>query len=96
MTLAPPQPSPPAPTKGKACAQATPAPSKAKSAKKECPTKKAAIPSEGLPLQLTQTFPQEGKPNWHLITITILDVMVAHIVRQGGKGLKQLHNISGT
>jgi len=57
MMLAPPQPSSPTPTKGKVCAQAMPAPSKAKSAKKEHPTKKAAIPSEGLPLHLTQTFP---------------------------------------
>ena len=57
MTLASPQPSPPTPTKGKAHAQAVPVPSKAKSAKKEHPTKKAAIPSEGLPLHLTQTFP---------------------------------------
>ena len=86
MMLAPPQPPPPAPTKGKACAQAAPAPSKAKPAKKEHPTKKAAILSEGLSLHLTQTFPQEGKPNWHLVTIAIPDVTAAHIIRQGGQG----------
>jgi len=44
-----PAPPPPPSTKGKAHAQAAPAPSKAKPAKKEGPTKKAPIPSEGLP-----------------------------------------------
>src|SRR6266545_5744507 len=88
MMPAPPQSSPPAPTKGKVCAQAAPAPLKAKSSKKECPTKKAAIPSEGLPFHLAQTFPQEGKPDWHLVTVTIPDVTVAHVIGQGGKGLK--------
>jgi len=92
MTLAPP---PPTSTKGKAHAQATPVPSKAKPAKKERPTKKAPIPSEGLPLHLAQTFPQEGKSNRHLMTVAIPDATVAHIIRQGGKGLKQLHDISG-
>ncbi len=96
MMLAPPQPSPPTPTKGKVRAQAVPAPSKAKSTKKEHSTKKAAIPSEGLPIHLAQTFPQEGKPDRHLVTITIPDATVAHVVGQGGKGLKQLHDISGT
>jgi len=90
-----PAPPPPLPTKGKARAQAAPAPSKAKPAKKECPTKKALIPSKGLPLHLTQTFPQEGKPDHHLVTIAIPDATVAHVIRQGSKGLKQLHDISG-
>jgi hypothetical protein len=63
----------------------------------ECPTKKAAIPSETLHLHLMQTFPQEGKLSCHLITgIAIPDMTAAHIIRQGGKGLKQLHNISDT
>jgi len=50
---------------------------------------------EGLPLHLAQTFPQEGKPNHHLVTVAIPDVTAAHVIRQGGKELKQLHNISG-
>ncbi len=85
---APPQPLPSASTKGKVHAQAASGPSKAKLAKKECSTKKAAIPSEGLSLHLAQTFPQEGKPNLHLMTVTILDATAAHAVGQGGKGLK--------
>jgi hypothetical protein len=93
MTLT--SPLPISPTKGKARAKATPAPSKAKLAKKERPTKKTTIPSESLPLHLTHTFPQEGKPDHHLITIAIPDATAAHIIGQGGKGLKQLHNISG-
>ena len=92
MTPAPP---PPPSTKGKARAQAAPAPSKAKPAKKERPTKKAPIPSEGLPLHLAQTFPQEGKPDRHLVTVAIPDATAAHVIGQGGKGLKQLHDISG-
>jgi len=92
MTPAPP---PPPSTKGKARAQAAPAPLKAKPAKKERPTKKAPIPSEGLPLHLAQTFPQEGKPDCHLVTVAIPDATAAHVIGQGGKGLKQLHDISG-
>ena len=92
MMAAPP---PPPSTKGKARAQAAPAPLKAKLAKKERPTKKAPIPSEGLPLHLAQTFPQEGKPDRHLMTVAIPDATAVHIIGQGGKGLKQLHNISG-
>ena len=88
--------SPPIPsTKGKARAKAAPAPSKAKPAKKERPTKKATIPSENLPLHLAQTFPQEGKPDRHLVTVAIPDATAAHVIGQGGKGLKQLHDISG-
>jgi len=92
MTPAPP---PPPSTKGKAHAQAAPAPSKAKLAKKECSTKKAPIPSEGLPLHLAQTFPQEGKPDRHLVTVAIPDATAAHVIGQRGKGLKQLHDTSG-
>ena len=84
------------PTKGKKKAQAAPSPSKATSAKKEKPTKKGAIPSNPLPLHLAQTFPQEGKPDRYLMTVAILDATAAHIIGQGGKGLKQVHNISGT
>ena len=51
-----PAPPPPSSTKGKARAQAAPAPLKAKPAKKECPTKKAPIPSEGLPPPHTNLF----------------------------------------
>ena len=82
-------------TKGKARAQAAPAPSKAKPAKKERPTKKTSIPSDTLPLHLAQTFPQEGKPDRHLVTVAIPDATAAHVIGQGGKGLKQLHDISG-
>jgi len=90
-----PAPPPPPSTKGKARAQAAPAPAKAKLAKKERPTKKAPIPSEGLLLRLAQTFPQEGKPDCHLVTVAIPDATAAHVIGQGGKGLKQLHDISG-
>ena len=87
----------PLPTKGKARTQAAPAPSKAKPAKKERPTKMGpAVPSNPLPLHLTQTFPQEGKPDCHLVTVAIPDAAAAHVVGQGGKGLKQIHDISGT
>jgi len=85
----------PHPTKGKKKAQAAPSPSKAPPAKKERPTKKKAIPSNPLPLHLTQTFPQEGKPNRHLMTAAIPNASAAHIIGQGGKGLKQVHDISG-
>jgi len=83
------------PTQGKARAHAAPAPSKTKPVKKDRPTKKAAIPSDSLPLHLAQTFPQEGKPDRHLVTVAIPDATAAHVIGQGGKGLKQLHDISG-
>jgi len=85
----------PCPTKGKKKAQAAPSPSKAMLAKKEKPTKMNAIPSNLLSLPLAQTFPQEGKPNCHLITVAIPNATAAHVIGQGGKGLKQVHNISG-
>lgn len=85
----------PTPTKGKVRAQAAPTPSKAKPAKKKDPTKKKTIPSNPLPLHLAQTFPQEGKPDRHLVTVAIPDATAAHVIGQGGKGLKQIHDISG-
>jgi hypothetical protein len=81
-------------THGKGKAKAAPAPMKAKLAKWDCPTKKPTMPSDALPLHLTQTFPQEGKPDHHLITMAIPDVTAAHAIRRGGKGLKQIHDIS--
>ena len=84
------------PTKGKGRAKAAPPPSKATPAKKERPKKKGpAIPSNPLPLHLAQTFPQEGKPDRHLVTVAIPDAAAAHVVGQGGKGLKQISDISG-
>ena len=83
------------PTQGKVHAKAAPAPSKAKPVKKDRPTKKTSIPSDSLPLHLAQTFPQEGKPDRHLVTVAIPDATAAHVIGRGGKGLKQLHDISG-
>ena len=83
-------------TPGKGQAKAAPASVKAKSAKQKGSTKKASIPSDALPLHLTQTFPQEGKPNRHLVTVAIPDATAAYVIGCRGKGLKQLHNISGT
>jgi len=77
------------PTKGKGRAKAAPPPSKA------TPAKKTLIPLNPLPLHLAQTFPQEGKPDRHLITVAIPDAAAAHVVGQGGKGLKQITDISG-
>jgi hypothetical protein len=37
----------------------------------------------------------EGKPDRHLVTIVIPDASAQHVVGQGGKGLKQIHDISG-
>ncbi|KAF8817214.1 hypothetical protein BYT27DRAFT_7247751 [Phlegmacium glaucopus] len=71
------------------------APLKATSAKKEHPTKKGAIPSAAIPLLLAQTFPIEGKTDCHLVTVVIPDSAAQHIISQGGKGLKQVHDISG-
>ena len=95
ITSPTPTPSTPHPTKGKTYAQATSTLSKAKPAKKEKPTKKKPIPSNPLPLHLAQTFPQEGKPDRHLVTVAIPDASAAHVIGQGGKGLKQVHDISG-
>src|SRR6202789_4112397 len=83
------------PTKGKGRAQAPQAPSKATSAKKDRSTKKGAIPSSPVPLPLAQTFSTEGKTDRHLVTVVIPDASAQHVVGQGGKGLKQIHDISG-
>ena len=82
-------------TKGKGRAKAPQAPLNAMLAKKERSTKKAANLPNPVPLRLTQTFPMEGKTNRHLVTVVIPDASAQHIVGQGGKGLKQIHNISG-
>ena len=84
-------------TKGKGRADAPQAPSKASPAKKERPTKKkkAAIPSSPVPLPLAQTFSTEGKTDRHLVTVVIPDASAQHAIGQGGKGLKQIHDISG-
>ena len=82
-------------TKGKGRAQAPQAPSKATSAKKDRSTKKGAIPSSPVPLPLAQTFSTEGKTDRHLVTVVIPDASAQHVVGQGGKGLKQIHDISG-
>ena len=82
-------------TKGKGRANAPQAPSKAKSAKKERPTGKAANLPNPVPHRLAQTFPMEGKTDRHLVTVVIPDASAQHVVGQGGKGLKQIHDISG-
>ena len=82
-------------TKGKGRAKAPDAPSKAKPAKKERPTKKAATLPNPVPLPLAQTFPIEGKTDRHLVTVVIPDASAQHAIGQGGKGLKQIHDISG-
>ena len=81
-------------TQGKKKAKAAPAPPKPPKAKESRPTQKfATLPD--LPLHLAQTFPQEGKPNCHLMTVAIPDASATHIIGQEGQGLKQIHDISG-
>jgi hypothetical protein len=82
-------------TKGKGRADAPNAPSKAKPAKKESSTRKAANLPNPVPLHLAQTFPMEGKTDRHLVTVVIPDATAQHVIGQGGKGLKQVHDISG-
>jgi hypothetical protein len=82
-------------TKGKGRAQAPQAPSKAKPAKKERATPKAANLPNPVPLRLAQTFPMEGKTDRHLVTVVIPDASAQHVIGQAGKGLKQIHDISG-
>jgi KH domain len=83
------KPSPP--TKGKGRADAPQAPS----SKKERSTRKPAIASATVPLPLAQTFTTEGKTDRHLVTVVIPDASAQHVIGQGGKGLKQVHDISG-
>ena len=82
-------------TKGKGRADAPQAPSNATSAKKERPTRKLAVTSTTVPLPLAQTFTTEGKTDRHLVTVVIPDASAQHVIGQGGKGLKQVHDISG-
>jgi hypothetical protein len=81
-------------TQGKKKAKAPPAAPQPSPAKEIHATwKTATLPD--LPLHLAQTFPQEGKPNCHLVTVAIPDASAAHVIGQGGQGLRQIHNISG-
>ena len=41
------------------------------------------------------TFSTEGNTDKHFITVVILAASAAHIVGKGGKGLRQIHDISG-
>jgi hypothetical protein len=81
------------PTRKKGKAKAAPPPPKPPA--KERSTKKSPTTPSDFPLHLAQTFPQEGKPDRHLMTVAIPDASAAHVVGQGGQGLKQIHNISG-
>ena len=81
-------------TQGKRKAKAPPAPPKPSKAKEVRAIQKSATLPD-LPLQLAQTFPQEGKPDRHLVTVAIPDASAAHVIGQGGQGLKQIHDISG-
>jgi len=85
-------PTPPTRKKGKAKAAPPPPP---KPPAKERSTKKSPTAPSDFPLHLAQTFPQEGKPDRHLMTVAIPDASAAHVVGQGGQGLKQIHDISG-
>ena len=44
---------------------------------------------------LANTFPREGEPDRLLVTVVIPATAAAHVVGKGGKGLKQIHDISG-
>jgi hypothetical protein len=81
-------------TQGKKKAKAPPATPKPPPAEEIRATRKTAT-LPGLPLHLAQTFPQEGKPNHHLVTVAIPDASAAHVIGQGGQGLRQIHDISG-
>jgi hypothetical protein len=81
-------------TQGKKKAKAPPATPKPPLAKEIHATRKTATLPD-LPLHLAQTFPQEGKPDRHLVTVAIPDALAAHVIGQGGQGLRQIHNISG-
>jgi len=81
-------------TQGKKKAKAPPAAPKPPPAKEIRAIRKTSTLPD-LPLQLAQTFPQEGKPDRHLVTVAIPDASATPIIRQGGQGLRQIHNISG-
>jgi hypothetical protein len=81
-------------TQGKKKAKAPSAAPKPPLAKEICATRKTATLPD-LPLHLAQTFPQEGKPDRHLVTVAIPDASATHVIGQGGQGLRQIHDISG-
>jgi hypothetical protein len=68
-------------TQGKKKAKAPPAAPKPPSAKEICATRKTAILPD-LPFHLAQTFPQEGKPDRHLVMVAIPDASAAHVIGQ--------------
>ena len=76
--------------KAKAKAKAT-APPKAAPAP---PTPSVAKHSPHCPYQ-ARTFPMADKPDHHLIMVVVPTDAAAHVVGRSGKGLKQIHDISG-
>ena len=68
--------------------------SKAKPANKQKPTMSATKHSPHS-FHQAQTFSMEGNPNRLLIMVVIPAAAAGHVVGKGGKGLKQIHDISG-
>jgi hypothetical protein len=67
-------------TQGKRKAKAPPAPPKPKAKEVRAIQKSTTLPD--LPLHLSQTFPQEGKPDCHLVMMAIPDASAAHVIGQ--------------
>ena len=84
------------PTKGKWKAKAFHFSLTAPQAKKKQPIKNIATLSTTVPPPLAQTFSTEGKADFHHVMVVIPDATAQHIIGQGSKGLKQVHDISGT
>ena len=56
---------------------------------------KATIASLDIPFPLAQAHPQEGKADRYACTVIVPDALAGHLVGRGGRGLKQVHDISG-
>ena len=76
------------------CSQHVP-PSTPKAPKAKGPTTKPAAKRVPPAFPLANTFPREGEHDRLLVTVVIPATAAAHVVGKGGKGLKQIHDISG-
>lgn len=72
----------------------TPAPVPRKRGKKQASTSIRST-ATALPLPLAQDFPKEGSTDRRLCTVVVPDALAGHVVGRQGKGLKQVHDISG-
>lgn len=92
MSLSPPDP----PLQSIAATSSAP-PKPSRRARAKAPPAAGTAPPVSIPAYLptSGTFPKEDRPDQHLVTVIVPDALAAHLIGTGGRGLKQIHDMSG-